>query len=312
MNQEIAIPLSIDAARLRGVTKRYGATVALDGVDLALRRGEVVALLGPNGAGKTTTVHLLLGLTRPDAGTVEVAGHEPTSLAARGAVGAMLQVAKVPAELRVREHLELASAYYDRPLPLAETIRIAGLGGLEERRYGLLSGGQQQRVMFAFAICGDPGLVLLDEPTVGLDVEARRGLWQAVRDLAARGKTVLLTTHYLEEAEALASRVVVLDRGRVVADGSPLAIQEITRARRIRCRTALSVAQVAGLAGLVGSPQAVVTGADGRVELTVADAEGALRRLLAADPALSELEVRAAGLEEAMLRLTGWSEENAA
>lgn len=238
-------------ARLQAATRRYGEVVALDGVDLELRRGQVVALLGPNGAGKTTAVGLLLGLLRPSAGQVEVFGGAPASLPVRQRVGALLQIAKVPETLTVREHLELTSAYYPRPLPLAETLRLAGLEGLEKRLFGRLSGGQKQRLLFALAICGNPELVFLDEPTVGLDVEARRGLWACIGQLAGRGATVLLTTHYLEEAAALASRVVVLARGRVVADGPTQEIAALAGARRIRCRTDLDAARESQVWGSV-------------------------------------------------------------
>ncbi|HEX2164531.1 MAG TPA: ABC transporter ATP-binding protein, partial [Thermoanaerobaculia bacterium] len=213
------------AAALVGASKRYGAVLALDRVDLAVERGEVVAVLGPNGAGKTTAVSLLLGLKRPDGGAARLFGLEPSSPAARRRVGAMLQVAKVPETLRVAEHVRLFSSYYSRPLPEGEVMALAGLEGLEKRAYGQLSGGQKQRLCFALAVCGDPDLLFLDEPTAGLDVASRRGLWERIRALVARGRTVLLTTHHLDEADALADRVVVLQAGRVLAQGTPAAIK---------------------------------------------------------------------------------------
>ena len=288
------------AAELAGAHKRYGAVTALDGVDLAVRPGEVLALLGPNGAGKTTAVSLLLGLLSPDAGTARLFGHPPRSMAARTRTGAMLQVSSVPETLRVREHVELFASYYPAPLPVAETLSVAGLDGLAERPYGKLSGGQKQRLLFALALCGDPDLLFLDEPTVGLDVASRRGLWERIRELVRRGRTVLLTTHYLEEAEALADRVVVLDRGRILAEGTPAEIEARAGSRRVRCRTAVPLAAVAALPGVVRAER---LGAD--VVILTAAAEPVVRELLARDPDLSHLEVRGAGLEEAFLALTG-------
>ncbi|HKR63883.1 MAG TPA: ABC transporter ATP-binding protein [Thermoanaerobaculia bacterium] len=205
--------------------KNYGSTEALRGLDLTIQRGEILSLLGANGAGKTTAVRLLLGLAMPISGTVRVFGEDPRDAASRARTGAVLQIARVPETLRVREHIDLFSSYYPNPLPLEDVIEAAGLQGLEHRKYGQLSGGQQKRVLFALAICGDPDLLVLDEPTTGLDVEARRAIWKQVRAFAARGRSVLLTTHYLAEAEALANRVVVIHRGVVVAEGTPREIK---------------------------------------------------------------------------------------
>ena len=215
----------MQVAEMRGVVKRFGAVEALRGIDLTIGRGELVALLGPNGAGKTTAVRILLGLARPTAGSAWVFGRDPGSQEARLRRGALLQVAKVPETLRVREHIELFSSYYRNPLPLEETVDAAGLGGLEHRLFGELSGGQKQRVLFALAICGNPDLLFLDEPTAGLDVEARRALWGRIRGFVARGGSVLLTTHHLDEADALAHRVAVIDRGLIVAEGTPAEIK---------------------------------------------------------------------------------------
>ena len=209
------------AAQFTSVRKSYDAIEALRGLDLTLRSGELLALLGANGAGKTTAVRLLLGLARPTSGTVRVFGGDPRDGATRARFGAVLQSARVPETLRVREHLHLFSSYYPDPLPLDAVIAAAGLQGLENRKYGELSGGQQKRVLFAISICGNPDLLILDEPTVGLDVESRRALWKQIRAFIERGKSVLLTTHYLAEAEALADRVVVLHRGEVRKEGTP-------------------------------------------------------------------------------------------
>ena len=209
------------AAELRGVTKRYGTITALDDITLAIDPGKVTAVLGPNGAGKTTAVRLMLGLTRPTTGSARLFGGDPQDPEARRRTGVMLQVAKVPETLRVREHLELFCSYYRNPMAPGEALAAAGLTTLADRKYGELSGGQQQRVQFALAICGNPELLFLDEPTVGLDVITRRAFWQEVRRLSQTGRGILLTTHYLEEADALADRVVVLHEGRILADGTP-------------------------------------------------------------------------------------------
>ena len=196
-------------AELEDVWKSYGDLMALCGLDLEIRAGEVLSLLGPNGAGKTTTVNLLLGLAQPLQGSVRVFGCAPDHPKSRARVGAMLQISAVPQTLRVAELVELFSSYYPDPLATKETLRIAGLEELEKRPFGELSGGQRQRVLVALSICGDPELLSLDEPTPGLDVEARRGLWQQIRTFVERGRSVVLTTHYLEEADALADRIVL-------------------------------------------------------------------------------------------------------
>lgn len=286
-------------AQLQGARKRYGRATALDGVDLALHGGQVLALLGANGAGKTTAISLLLGLLEPDAGEARLCGRDPRELAARQGVGVMLQSAALPATLRVEELLELTRSYYPDPRSTAECAAIAGLDGLLGRRYDALSGGQQRRVQFALAICGRPRLLFLDEPTTGLDIEARQGLWRGVRELVAGGAAVLLTTHYLEEAEALADRVVVLASGRVVARGSLDEVRARVDQRRIRCASAIAADEVARWPGVRSAVR------DGeRLEVVAATAEDVVRRLLAADPALSGLDVSRAGLAEAFLEIT--------
>ncbi len=286
-------------AALTGVTKRYGDTLALDGLNLALRPGEVVALLGPNGAGKSTAVRLLLGLIAPTTGTARVFGGDPRNPRTRLRVGAMLQVARIPETLRVREHLDLFRSYYPNPLSMAEVVRIAQLEGIEDKMFSTLSGGQKQRVLFGLALCGDPDLVFLDEPTVGMDIEARRGLWQQIRTLAHRGKTVLLTTHYLEEADALAHRIVVINKGKIVSEGTPAEIKSVSAGRKIRCRTRLTAEFLRSL----DSVTSVVQDRDITVVTTV-QAEAVVREMLLRDETLSHLEIASPALEDAFLELT--------
>jgi ABC-2 type transport system ATP-binding protein len=300
--------MSIESvASLAGVTKRYGATVALNGVSLDITLGGVVALLGPNGAGKTTAVKLLLGLAAPTAGRATLFGGDPRDAKTRQRIGAMLQVGKVPETLKVREHIDLFRSYYPSPAPAGVVISAAGLDGLEDRRFGELSGGQRQRVLFALALCGDPDLLFLDEPTLGFDVEVRRAFWEEIRRFVSRGRTVLLTTHYLEEADALADRIVVIDRGAIVADGTSAEIKSRVSGRRIRCTTRLREAELHAIAGVRR-----VTIDRERVELFASNAESVVRELLTRDAGLSDLEVTSVGLEDAFLALTAHISKEAA
>ena len=291
-------------ASLEGVSKNYGEVRALRNVNFAVRAGQVVALLGPNGAGKTTAVKLLLGLLQPNSGTARVFGGDPTSPQNRMRAGAMLQVGRVPETLRVREHIDLFSSYYPKPMPLEEVLAVAGLEKLRDRKFGDLSGGQRQRTLFALAICGDPDLLFLDEPTAGLDVEARRALWEEIRRMVERGKTVLLTTHYLQEADALADRIAVINQGEIIAEGTPAEIKARTSGKRIRCITALALADVLGIPGVTDARQDREA-----VEIHTGEVEPVVRALLARDASLSGLEITSAGLEEAFLALT---QENSA
>jgi len=250
-------------------------------------------------------VKLLLGLTPPNAGKTRVFGGDPTNPQNRVRTGAMLQVGRVPETLRVREHIDLFSSYYPKPLPLAEVLAAAGLEKLRDRKFGDLSGGERQRTLFALAICGDPDLLFLDEPTVGLDVEARRLLWAEIRRLVARGKTVLLTTHYLQEADALADRVAVINQGEIITEGTPAAIKAQTGGKRIRCISALNLASLLEISGVTD-----VRRDREAVEIQVREAEPVVRELLMRDPSLSGLEITSAGLEEAFLALTQDAEEN--
>ena len=293
------------AAEFCGVSKSYGETPALNNLSFRLHPGELVSLLGANGAGKTTAVKLLLGLTAPNQGRVRIFGQSPYTAAAKVRIGAMLQVGRVPETLKVREHIELFSCYYPRPLPLATVMETAGLQGLENRLFGELSGGQKQRVLFALAICGDPDLLFLDEPTVGLDIDSRRAFWREIRAFVERGRSVLLTTHYLEESDALADRILVLNRGTIVAEGTPREIKSSVAGKTIRCTTALSVYQVQAIAG-VSSVRMLKDG----VEILTSQAEAVLRELLARDASLANVEITGTGLEEAFLEITSRDGQN--
>ena len=286
-------------AVLRGASKSYGTLRALDGVDLELHAGELLALLGPNGAGKTTAIGLLLGLLRADTGEVELFGMDPQRIEARRGIGVMLQDAALPPTLRVGELVRLAASYYPSPRSVAESAELAGVADLLHRPYGKLSGGQQRRVQFALALCGRPRLLFLDEPTVGMDIEAREKLWKAIRALVAEGVSVVLTTHYLEEAEALADRVCVLARGKVASEGSVEALRARIALKRVWCATRLPLAEVAAW------PEVADARLDGeRLCLATEHVEALVRRLLAQDAQLSALEVRVAGLAEAFVELT--------
>jgi ABC-2 type transport system ATP-binding protein len=285
--------------RLDAVSKNFGARVILDAISLEVRAGEVTALLGPNGAGKTTTVGVLTGRLAIDSGRVDLFGLDPSRPAARARMGVMLQSAGLPDVLTVRELVTLQSGYYRHPRAIAETIALAGLDGLETRRAGKLSGGQQRRLHYALAICGRPDLLVLDEPTTGLDHEARRRLWTTVRDEADGGAAVLLTTHYLEEADALADRIIVIDAGRIIADDAPAAIKASVAGSTIRCRTTLADPVLTALPGVRS-----VSRSGAAATLLVTDGAVAARALLGADASISDLTITAASLEDALANLS--------
>jgi ABC-2 type transport system ATP-binding protein len=287
-------------ARLSGVEKHYGETVALNGLDLEVRAGELLAVLGPNGAGKTTAIALMLGLQIADKGEVTLFGRSPHDLAARRGVGVMMQEVALADALKVREHIAMTQAYYPDPLSLSEAVALAGVEKIADRPYLKLSGGQKRQAQFALAICGRPRLLFLDEPTTGLDLNARETMWSALRALVKAGTSIVLTTHYIEEAEALATRVVVMAKGREVANGTVDEMRALVARKRIDCATTLTLPMVQSWQEVTAASQ----NDNGQLTITTADAETVVRKLLAADPSLKDLEVRRAGLSEAFAELT--------
>jgi ABC-2 type transport system ATP-binding protein len=288
-------------ATFDGVTRRYGHVTAVDGLWLQIQRGQTVALLGPNGAGKTTTVELLLGLASPDAGVIGLFGGPPADAVAAGRVGAMLQDAGLPQGARVAELIGLVRSLYPDPLTLQDTLRLTDLEPLAQRQVQRLSGGQRQRVRLALALAGNPELLILDEPTAALDVDARRTFWDRVRVFVAGGRTVLFATHRLEEADAVAGRVVVISGGRLLADGTPDQVKA-----QAAGRSTISVAADGLSRELLENLPAVETVRQdrGRLTLSTSDPDATIRALLHQAPHVQGLEVTQAGMEEAFRHLT--------
>jgi ABC-2 type transport system ATP-binding protein len=282
------------------VTKRYGPLVALNDLSLSIEAGEAVALLGPNGAGKTTAISLMLGLRRPSSGTVRLFGRPPTDLRSRVRCGVMLQESGVPELLTVREIVRLFATYYPRRLPADEVLSMAGLEEQAGTRQDRLSGGQLQRLFFALAMIGDPEVLFLDEPTVGMDVEGRRAFISTIRRRLLAGTTVMLTTHYLEEADQLADRIVVVDRGVLVADGSPAEIKSRVAGKRIFLRFAADVD--AGL--FAGAPVSGLQVEGSVATMLSARPADVLRHVLAVRSDVLDVDVGGADLEEAFVHLT--------
>jgi ABC-2 type transport system ATP-binding protein len=285
---------------LKNVSKRFGQVQALDDISLSIDTGEVVAMLGPNGAGKTTSISIMLGTRRPTSGTARLFGLDPRDLRARAHIGVMLQESGVPGMLKVAEMVSLFASYYPQPLKTQEAIEIAGLGEKSSSLVKDLSGGQKQRLYLALAVCGDPDVLFLDEPTVGMDVEGRRKFLQEVGEFAAKGRTVVLTTHYLEEADQLAKRVIVIDRGHVIADATPASI----KARVAGKRVAFTSARPVTAADLDGLPLLSSQVDDGQVRLLTNEPEAVLRELFRRGVDMASLEVSGADLEEAFLAMT--------
>src|SRR3954470_6867155 len=303
-------PAARPGIHLEGLVKTFatpnGPVRAVRGVDIAIAPGETVALLGPNGAGKSTTIDMLLGLTAPDAGTVSLFGGTPEDAIASGRVGAMLQTGSLLRNLSVRELIAMMASLYPRPLAVEEVIELCGLQSAAGPRTERLSGGQAQRARFACALVSNPELLVLDEPTVAMDVEGRHAFWATMRAFASRGTTIVFATHYLEEADAFADRAVLMARGRVVADGPTTEIKARVGARTIRAT--LPGVGLDALGALPGVAAAERRGA--AVSLRCTDSDAAIRGLLTAFPAASDIEISGAGLEEAFLELTGGGDED--
>jgi ABC-2 type transport system ATP-binding protein len=291
--------------QMRGLAKSFrgpdGPIEAVKGIDVSIAPGETVALLGPNGAGKSTTIDMLLGLLEPDSGEVEVFGRPPTQAVAEGGVGAMLQTGELIRDLSVRELVAMMASLYPDPLAVQEALDLTGASAFAEQRTQKLSGGQTQRARFAVALVANPQLLVLDEPTVAMDVEGRHAFWATMRRFAAGGRTILFATHYLEEADDFADRVVLMSHGSVVADGPPSEIKAKVGSRTIRA----TLPEV-GEQTLRGLPGVSVAERRGEAVLLVcSDSDAAIRALLAAHPEARGIEIEAAGLEQAFLTLTG-------
>ncbi|GAA1710689.1 ABC transporter ATP-binding protein [Nonomuraea bangladeshensis] len=285
-------------ARAVEAGRRYGDVLALDRVSMDIRAGELVGLLGPNGAGKSTLINLFVGLRRPSSGTVELLGGSPLDPARRRAVGVTPQETGLPESLRVGEIIDFVSAHFPDPVERGELLARFGLDDLARRQVGGLSGGQRRRLAVALAFAGRPRLVFLDEPTTGLDIEARRTLWDGIRAFQQEGGTVLVTSHYLEEIEALAERVVVIGHGRVLADDTVAAVRDFVGVRKV----SLTAPDLPELPGVLGSERR-----DGRIELLTADPDRLVVELVRSGAAFSGLEIRPTTLEEAFLALTATS-----
>lgn len=288
---------------IQGLSQFYQQQQVLDNVSLTLYPGQLLAVLGPNGAGKTTLIRTLLGLVAPASGQIHLMGQlqqgAVRSMALRRQLGVMLQVGSASANLTVREQCDLFASYYPDGKTVAELLQLAGLTGQQNCRFGRLSGGQKQRLLFALALAGNPKLVFLDEPTLGMDVQARQSLWQQIQLLKAQGVAIVLTTHYLQEAEQLADQIAVLQQGRIIARDSPAQLTARPGGRQISCHTSLdddSLLALPGVQQLKRQQQQVV--------LTSQSAEQTLRALLQADSNLSQLEVKNAALEQVFLQLT--------
>ncbi|MGH2864512.1 MAG: ABC transporter ATP-binding protein [Solirubrobacteraceae bacterium] len=294
-----------DDIALRGLVKSFagpdGPIRAVQGIDVHIAAGETVALLGPNGAGKSTTIDMLLGLLEPEAGSVSVFGRAPGEAVAQGAVGAMLQTGALIRDLSVRELVTMIASLYPAPLDVQETLELTGASDYADQRTNKLSGGQTQRVRSAVALVSDPELLVLDEPTAAMDVEGRHSFWMTMREFAARGKTILFATHYLEEADAYADRAVLMAHGRIVADGPTNEIKAMVGLRTIRAT--LPHADLDELGLLPGVKDVERRGE--AVILTCVDSDAAIRALLAAHPDARDIEIATGGLEQAFLHLTG-------
>ena len=288
------------AVQLTGASKKFGALHAVKNLSLEVSTGEIVAILGPNGAGKTTAISMMLGLRSPDAGTARVFGQDPRHPQARDRIGVMLQDSDVPGTLKVREVVHLIGSYYARPLSVNRALEMAGLTDKADSMASSLSGGQKKRLCFALSVVGNPDVLFLDEPTAALDVEARRGFWEQVSTFSKSGKTIILTTHYLEEADALAERIVVINRGEIVAQGSPAQIKSRVGGKLVRFKSqSLTLGMLEGISSITRSSLTSDT-----FELFTLEPERVLKNLFERGLEITDLEVRGGGLEEAFVALT--------
>jgi ABC-2 type transport system ATP-binding protein len=292
------------AVRLSGVTKDFGPVHAVRGIDLTLEPGEIVAFLGPNGAGKTTTIDMVLGLSQPTTGSVEVLGLHPRQAIARGLVSAVMQTGGLLKDLSVRETVAYTASLFAETAPVDQVLSTAGIASIADRKVGKCSGGEQQRLRFAMALLPDPALLLLDEPTTGMDVEGRRAFWAAIREDAAKGRTVLFATHYLEEADQYADRIILIDHGRIVADGTGSQIKALAAGRTVRAT--LPDADTGRLSGIGGVESVEVRGDAVYVHAKDTDA---VARYLLTETSAHDLEITARGLEDAFLSLTGGDDD---
>ena len=291
--------MSDSLAELSAVSKRFGKIEALNHFELQVRPAELLAVLGPNGAGKSTAIALMLGLQQPDSGIVRLFGGSPMNVANRMQIGVMMQDSGLAPELRVREHIDLVASYYPDPLSAEEALALTGTSPLANRPYGKLSGGQKRQVQFAMAIVGRPKLLFLDEPTVGLDIRSRELMWVALRELVHQGVSIVLTTHYLEEAEALSDRVVVLANGRSIASGTVDEMRALVDRKRISCVSSISADLISTWPGVQA-----VSRDRGRLHITATNADTIVKQLVFTDADFRELEVQRAGLAEAFTELT--------
>jgi ABC-2 type transport system ATP-binding protein len=310
MSNETAVTGQDVPIRLAGLRKRFGALWAVDGVDLQVRAGEVVALLGPNGAGKSTTIDLLLGLSTPTEGTAQLFGGEPRRAIVDGRVGAMLQGGALLPTTTVAESVALVAAAHRHPLPVAEALDRAGVADIAKQRVSKLSGGQMQRARFAVAIVSNPDLLILDEPTAAMDVEARRSFWRSMRELTQHGRTVVFATHYLDEADTFADRVVMLSRGRVVADGTPAEVKSVVAGRTVSFSVEPDAQgrMPAELEALRLEPGVnAVDVRETRIRVSTTDSDATLRAILTRWPAAHDLEIVPRTMDDAFLALTASS-----
>lgn len=291
--------LSTPAVRIDGIVKTFGSVTAVDGLSLTVQPGEVVAFLGPNGAGKTTTVDMILGLSDPTEGTVEVFGGDARRAVALGRVAAVMQSGGLLKDFTIRETVELTASLFRPARPVDEVLERAGILDIGDRLVGKASGGQQQRLRFALALLPDPDLLILDEPTTGMDVQGRRDFWSAIRADAARGRTTIFATHYLEEADAYADRIVLVRHGRIVADGTAAEIKSMASGRTVRAT--LPTADTAALARVVGVDSVDVRGDS--VLIHGSDSDAIARHLLNHTDA-RDLEITSRNLEDAFVALT--------